>query len=324
MQGLFKPVLAIALLGGSGGVLAQNPYGEVTVPFEIKQAPDAPVYYTVGFTGVPDADNQGHTSNAGFVITGDGVVAYDALGTPALGYRLLQAIRERTDEPVKKVIAGHYHADHIYGLQAFREHTDAEIVAQANAMQYVNGEGAQRRLQQRSQALFPWVDEDTYIVEPDTLFEARHRFTIGGQGFEVLNAGPAHSPSDAIMVIEDTGVIFVGDIVFDGRLPFLGDDVDTNIWLEQLEYLSNMEPRPRFIIPGHGQATKDAQDAIAFTRGYIQFLREQMGEAVQDFVPFGQAYEQVDWSRYRDVPTFDAANRSNAYSVYLEMESELF
>jgi len=46
----------------------------------------------------------------------------NTLGTPALGYRLLQRIREVTELPVERIAISHFHADHIYGLQAFREH----------------------------------------------------------------------------------------------------------------------------------------------------------------------------------------------------------
>ena len=37
--------------------------------------------------------NTGYMSNAGFVVTDDGVVVFDALGTPALGQAMMLAIR---------------------------------------------------------------------------------------------------------------------------------------------------------------------------------------------------------------------------------------
>ena len=49
--------------------------------------------------GVATAANEGYNSNAGFVVTDDGVVVIDALGTPALGEALLQAIRRVTPHP---------------------------------------------------------------------------------------------------------------------------------------------------------------------------------------------------------------------------------
>jgi hypothetical protein len=48
-----------------------------------------------------------------------------------------------------------------------------------------------------------------------------------------------------------------------------------------------------------------------------------MRKAVADFVPFDEAYEAVDWSRYRHLPAFAASNRGNAYRIYLEMEAEM-
>jgi glyoxylase-like metal-dependent hydrolase (beta-lactamase superfamily II) len=157
-----------------------TPYGESRLPFELHQVPGAPVYCVIGHSGVPGPANEGHTSNAGFVVTDGGVVVFDALGTPALGYRLLQRIREVTDQPIRRIIVSHYHADHIYGLQAFAEHAgDPPVCAQREALGYLGGtaatqgEDAERRLSQRREVLFPWVDENTYIVKPDHTFRRR-------------------------------------------------------------------------------------------------------------------------------------------------------
>jgi len=80
----------------------------------------AHVYYVQGMSGVASEENQGFNSNAGFVVTKEGVVVFDALGTPVLGEKLIAAIRKITDQPIKRVIVSHFHADHVYGLQAFK------------------------------------------------------------------------------------------------------------------------------------------------------------------------------------------------------------
>lgn len=301
------------------------PYFEVTVPFEIQRVPGANVYYVIGQSGIPGSDNQGHTSNAGFVITKKGVVVYDALGTPALGYKLLEAIRKVTDKPVALVIAGHYHADHIYGLQAFKEHTKATIWAQENAQDYITDPNADRRLEQRRIALDPWVDEKTYVVKPDRTYRDKHTFDMGDVHIDLLYAGPAHAPDDTIMVVREAGVVFSGDLIFDGRLPFVGsENVNTANWVAQLERLEQLKPPPRFIVPGHGKATASARGAIAFTKGYLQYLRKTMGQAADDLVSFEDAYAQTDWSRYAKLPAFKDTNRGNAYQVYLEMQAAGF
>ena len=309
-----------------------TPYGPVSLPFQLHKVADAPVYYVIGLSGVPDAENEGHTSNAGFVVTDDGVVVFDALGTPALGYRLLQRIREVTEQPIAHIVVSHYHADHIYGLQAFKQHAgDPPVWAQSLALGYVGGtaasqgEDAQRRLAQRREALFPWVDEHTYIVPPDHTFEDELTFELGGVSFMLKHLGPAHAPGDSIMLVKEYGVLFSGDVIYKGRVPFL-DSPETDIarWLLGLEKLTKLEPAPRYVIPGHGEPSDNVQQAIAATRDYIEFVRDVMRKAVADFISFDEVYEATDWSEYRDMPAFDASNRGNAYRIYLEMEAEAF
>jgi len=70
--------------------------------------------------------------NAGIVITDRAVVLIDALGTPALAEELMQAIRRITQKPITDVIVTHYHADHYYGLQVFKQQ-GARIIRSATS-----------------------------------------------------------------------------------------------------------------------------------------------------------------------------------------------
>ena len=94
-----------------GSALAQQAYPPLNRPLAIEQLPGGPFYYVVGQPGIPGKDNEGHTSNAGFVVTSQGVVVFDALGTPSLGWDLLQQIRKISDQPIRYIVVSHYHAD---------------------------------------------------------------------------------------------------------------------------------------------------------------------------------------------------------------------
>ena len=303
-------------------------YAPIPIPLKIEQVPGKPIYYSVGNPGIPGKDNEGNTSNAGFVVTSDGVVVFDALGTPSLGWALLQEIRKITDKPVRYVIASHYHADHIYGLQAFKDHTSAVIVAQERASEYKENEEtadekADQRLDQRRGVLFPWVDDKTRVVPPDITFKERMTIVLGDRRLTLLFAGPAHSSSDMMMMVEPDGVLFAGDIVQNSRIPFMNsDDVSTTHWLDALAEVGKLQPK--FIIPGHGQPSTEADKAIAFTRDYIQYVRNAMSGAVENWTDFDAAYAQTDWSKYKDMPAFANNNRGNAYRIYLELEQSQF
>lgn len=326
-------LLAGALLFGAVATAApvDTPYGAVSLPFELHRVGDTPVYYVEGLSGVPDSVNEGHTSNAGFVVTDAGVVVFDALGTPALGYRLLQRIREVTDQPIKVVVVSHYHADHIYGLQAFKEHADGvPVLAQRATRGYAGGsaanqgEDAERRLEQRRQALFPWVDEKTYIVAPDAVFDEQTDFSLGGVEFEIRRLGPAHAPGDSIMLVKNHGVLFGGDVIYGGRVPFLDSpETDVDQWLAGLDYIAGLKDQVRYVVPGHGALADDPAQAVRATRDYIRYVRAAMARAVRDFVPFDEAYRETDWSAYEKLPAFAASNRGNAYRIYLDEEARL-
>ena len=38
---------------------------------------------------------------------------------------------------------------------------------------------------------------------------------------------------------------------------------------------------------------------------------------------FDEAYEEIDWSDFEQLPAFEEANRRNAYQVYLSLEAEM-
>ncbi|MEJ2322475.1 MAG: MBL fold metallo-hydrolase, partial [Gammaproteobacteria bacterium] len=139
----------------------QAAYAPVSVPMQPVKLTDD-VYYVEGLAGAA-TDHEGFISNAGFVITDEGVVLFDALGTPALAWQLRQEIAKITDKPVIKVVVSHYHADHILGLEVFKDE-GAEVIAPAEASIYLDSGVGKERLEERSLSLDPWVTEKTRLV----------------------------------------------------------------------------------------------------------------------------------------------------------------
>jgi glyoxylase-like metal-dependent hydrolase (beta-lactamase superfamily II) len=297
----------------STGEIAYPPIG---VDMPLRQVSEH-VYYVEGTPGVA-TDNEGFISNAGFVVTGAGVVVFDALGSPSLAYTLLQKIRSVTDQPIVRVIVSHYHADHIYGLQVF-EDLDAEILAPVGAEEYLASDNARERLEDRRFTLDPWVNERTRLVYPDRYLAEGANFRLGDVDFIITMVGAAHSDGDLTLFVEPDRVLFSGDVIFEGRVPFLGD-ANTRHWLRVLERMEREQLVA--LVPGHGSVAADPNASVGMTRRYLAFLREQMASAVEDFVPFNEAYEAIDWSEFEDLPAFAEANRRNAYQVYLSMEAE--
>jgi glyoxylase-like metal-dependent hydrolase (beta-lactamase superfamily II) len=280
------------------------------------------VYYFQGEAGMAEAANQGFMSNAGFVVTADGVVVFDTLGTPVLGAAMITAIRAVTTQPINLVIVSHYHADHIYGLQAFKA-LGAQIWAHQGGRAYLQSDVAVTRLAERRTSLFPWVDEHTHLVPADRWLDFAAgkimRFERGGIKFQIIDVAGAHSPEDIMLFVENDSVLFAGDLYFTGRIPYVGN-ADSRVWLTALDHM--LEVQPRIVIPGHGAMSTDPAKDLHLTRDYLLYLRKSMGAAVADMTPFDEAYGKVDWSAFARYPAFAQANRLNAYGTYILMEQE--
>lgn len=307
---------ACAILACAGPGVARAP-DPVTVELAPRQVSPR-VWYVQGDSGMVSMRNQGFNSNAGFVVTDDGVVVFDALGTPALGSALLGQIRRITSKPVRRVVVSHYHSDHFYGLQALVD-AGAEVWAHRLVRDYLATEAPALRLAERRESLAPWVTDEARIVAPHRYVDGDTSFTLGGLTFRLYAAGPAHTPEDLMMLVEEEGVLFAGDLIFAGRVPFVGD-ADPRAWLDALDALATR--KPKVVVTGHGPASTDAQSDVDLTRDYLRFLRDEMESAVDAMLDFEEAYAGVDWSRFSALPAFDDANRRNAYNVYLRMQRE--
>src|SRR5689334_10875260 len=186
------------------------------------------------------AANKGFMSNSGFVVTTDGVVVFDALGTPTLGRAMVAAIAKVTSQPIKRVIVSHYHADHIYGLQELKS-AGAEIWAHRKAQAYLASPQATDRLAQRRMELFPWVDCDTILVPPDLYLDGDTGFRMGGITCRVVYTGGAHSREDIVLWVVEDRLLFSGDLIFAGRVPFVGS-ADSRGWLEAMGKMIALHP----------------------------------------------------------------------------------
>ncbi len=321
---LWVLALGMAFSLVSRSVAQPAEFDPATVPMEVRQVSEH-VHYVLGQAGMISTANQGFNSNAGFVVTPEGVVVFDVLGTPALGKRLAELIARTTPQPVRRIVISHYHADHFYGLQAFVGPGPGpgpggpQVWADALVRDYLAGDAPAARLAERRQSLAPWVNERTRIVAPHVYLDADAVFKLGGLTFRVLRVGPAHTQEDVMMLVEEDGVLFVGDLMFAGRIPFVGD-ADVSAWIRAIDRV--LVFKPRIVVGGHGPASTNADADLRTTRDYLAYLRAQMAAAFEEGLDFEQAYQRTDWSAYAALPAFGAANRRNAYQTYLNVEKE--
>ncbi len=287
------------------------------------------VYGVFGVYEQVSYENRGFISNAYFVITDEGVVVIDLLSTYKLGKELLQTIAGVTKKPVKFAVVTHYHTDHFYGVRAFKE-AGATIIAHKWAEEYVSKESSWNFYEARKKILKEHL-EGTTMETPHIYIEEDEGITLelGKKTFVIRQFCKGHTAGDVMVWMPEEKVLFGGDIVFDGRLPFLGSGFSKS-WLKCLDRILEMDPL--FVLPGHGKpmlTRERIRNRVKWTRKYISDLRKTIRKMIEEGRDLDYIRENINTAlveidpMYAQVPVFFDVNPVNAYYVYFEIENEL-
>jgi glyoxylase-like metal-dependent hydrolase (beta-lactamase superfamily II) len=279
-----------------------------------------------GNVAVADAYNRGWTGNAGFVVTNDGVVVIDALGTPKLGERLIATIKTVTDKPIRYLIVTHNHPDHAYGAVAFKRLGGVTIISHKGAEQYFNSGRWETSVDFRRSIIAPDMQGFEFVL-PDSAIGgdifSRHDIVVGGVTFEIYNVGPHHSFGDLVVHQVEDNIVWVSDLAFNGRTTFIGDG-NSKQALASIDWLATTFPGARLMVPGHGSAQTAPFPMVEKTRSYIERLRNIMAQAIEDDVGLQDAVEQAEFEDWKDTRLYGANQPANASFIYRELEEELF
>lgn len=214
--------------------------------------------------------NGGNIVNTAFIVTADGVVVIDTGPSRLYGEQMRAAIAEITDRPIVKVYNTHLHPDHFLGNQAFEDVPEAALAGTIEGIR-THGEMFNESLYRLSGA---W-EAGTRVVIPGEVLEPG-TVEIGGHRLRLL-AMHGHTDADLVILDETTGVLFAGDLVFNGRTPTT-PHADIDQWLLSLERLERLAFK--LLVPGHGQAANDAAPIIQ-TRNYLQWLSKGLAEQAE-------------------------------------------
>ena len=106
------------------------------------------------------------------------------------------------------------------------------------------------------------------------------RFDVAGRSLRLV-ALDGHTGADLVIVDDSSGVVFAGDLVFNGRAPTT-PHADVAHWLAALDQLDALTREASFkvLLPGHGAPTADAAP-IRQTRAWLTWLSATMRDAAK-------------------------------------------
>jgi glyoxylase-like metal-dependent hydrolase (beta-lactamase superfamily II) len=339
---LSAPLTGLLLLGflsaAHAAHLPQQAIDTSAIPVTVISAADADskplpyykiaadTYFLYGNIAEVDDKNRGFNGNAGFVVTREGVVVIDSLGTPRLGRRLIATIRQASKQPIKYLILTHNHPDHSYGASAFKSLPGIKIIGHEGTLNYLDSDSFQGSVAFRRNLIGADMKGFQGVV-PDILVGGprfnQYTFTLGGKTFAIYNTGQHHSYGDLVVHQVEERNLWISDLAFNNRSTFMGDGHSAEI-LETMDWLRRSFPDTKLIIPGHGSAQTPPFAMMEKTYNYVKRLRDDMRAAVVAGQDLASAVRQSDFADWHNVPLYHENHKKNANFIYLEMEQEAF
>jgi glyoxylase-like metal-dependent hydrolase (beta-lactamase superfamily II) len=224
-----------------------------------------------------------YDQNIGVVLgTGEALVI-DTRSTYRQAREILTDLRTLTDDPVTVVIDTHGHFDHAFGNAIFRP---AMIWGHEGCVPFMErtGESRKAKIEAETPELAGELDE-VAIDPPDRTFASSATAEVGGRAVEMRYLGRGHTDHDIVISVPGTDVVFAGDLLENGAVPFYGDAYPVD-WATTAARLAELvEPERGVVVPGHGEhAGRAFADAQAGSIAALAALAARVhgGEIVLD------------------------------------------
>jgi len=238
-----------------------------------------------------------------FVVTNDGVLLADAQGSPEATKALVEAIHKVTPKPVKYVIICSDHGDH----------TGGNSVLPAGIEYYIHP---------NSKAI---LDHQTNGWKPPAnahLVSDRESIHMGGEDFEILFLGRAHTGGDLSVYLPRRKILFLSETFLNRVFPAMRSAYPGE-WLRALDRAEKMNVD--LYIPGHG-FTEDAAVSKDELHAYHRALQSVIGEATRLYqagVPVEEAVKQANWGEYASWTLASSQGPIAIRKVYQELSGQL-
>lgn len=251
-----KRWFAAVIILVSTSALAQQDFSNVT----IKTIPVAKDIYML----------EGSGGNIGLVV-GDEVTLLIDAQYALLTEKILAAISEITDKPVRFLLNTHWHSDHTSGNENFAK-SGAIIVAHENV---------RKRLAsgQHMGALGMDIPPAAPKALPTLTFTESITFYWNGEPLEVIHPQIAHTDGDAVIFFKNSNIVHTGDLFFNGLYPFIDAESGATLdsYIAGIDYIMGRIDDNTKIIPGHGPLSnkvefKNFRDMLATIRDRVNVL----------------------------------------------------
>ncbi len=245
------------------------------------------------------------SANSTFLVGETGILVVDTGLNATEGAKLLSAIRQVSNLPVKYVVNTHYHPDHqggnsVVGAGAVVISTDYT--------------------RERTVALMKAPGMEGFNFRPaDLTFQHRIQLHVDKYPVEIYFPGKGHTSGDSLVYFPEQHAIAMGDLFLNNSCPAM-DDGSAENWIHALDRVLDLPIEKA--VPGHFDVG---------TRSDLQRFRDYLNDLygqVSALKKKGETVEQVrrdihmeKYSDFRQYSKYEATFSDNAATIYGQLES---
>ena len=235
-------------------------------------------------------------SNAGIVITQEGVVLIDSGNNPTDSRAILDAVKKLTSKPVRYLILTEPHVDHYTGCVLFSPPA-VVIVSEPPIESMKSREPDDPARIQTMMTASPEMRaalEGYRFVVPQLEYRQKMTLNVGERTFELLYLKNVHSEADTAIWLPKERVLFSAAGIVRDQFNILRSFVTIPDILAASKMLKGLNPE--FVIPGHGVpgTVKIFED----TEQYYALLLDRVGKMVKDGKSLDQIKKELHMPEY--------------------------
>ena len=219
-------------------------------------------------------------SNAGLVTDGAEALLVDTMFDTAHTRAMLDGFKRVSTAKIGTLVNTHHNGDHCYGNACVEGAEIIATMAAAEAMRHETPRGLAQFMKAAPglgltgeylvHCFGDFDFENTSFRAPDHTFTGHTTRQVGSKRVDLIEVGPAHTGSDALVHVPADKTLFTGDILFIDGHPIMWAGPVAN-WIAACETILAMDVET--IVPGHGPVTD--KKGVRRVRDYLAYIQRE-------------------------------------------------
>jgi glyoxylase-like metal-dependent hydrolase (beta-lactamase superfamily II) len=224
---------------------------------------------------------------SGVIATSEGVVVIDSLSSEAMAKHERQLIAATIKQPVRYLISSTFHGNYSLGNVAY---PDVIRIGHENYKADLLDMMKTDKMPPAQQA----------AMLPHQTYRDRMSLFLGGKEIRILYVGRAHTRGDSIVFVPQDRIVYLSEVFFDGRFPFMNSGyVD---WIHTLDTVLNLEAD--IFVPGQGPSSllsnpRASREALVRARQVLVDFRDGVEKEIARGATEDQAVAAVLLPKYQ-------------------------